>query len=203
MGKRLTLAHVKPGVSLSLEFFMDTLTLAVFNALIAFLAFLFGLSSCWFVYVRPLRQDLINGFSTIITHFGYLRTNALIDVPINALILVATNLEGLNKDTAIGNCIVLATVYDNREMFLALRDTVPKEDLLRALRARDNLETWIQGSGSTSEEAAQSREAGEKFVFFALGTRTLIHLDAPIEEAERRDLEKYITNYRNAKRKKR
>lgn len=136
--------------------------------------------------------ELSKGFQAIVTHFGRSTSN----VPINELVLIAVNLPRPNKNRALMDLITLATLYGNKEMFFALRDRVPEKDLRRALLAKDNLGIWIHGTSDVGKENA------EKLVFFALGTRTLIHLDAPIEEAERRVFEKYVTDNRNVKHKK-
>lgn len=112
---------------------------------------------------------------------SYLRTNIATGHGnlVVALTMFANALPRNDRDWAIYSLVSLATLNNNSEALLAIRDHIRPKDLIRALNNRSDgdLKNCIRGE-------VIGRLNGMKLICFAMGTRTIQHLDANIADAE-------------------
>ncbi len=103
--------------------------------------------------------------------------------PVNALAMYVNTLKGHARTLAIYKLIRLATHKDNLVAFLVLRDRIPSKALKHTLKywGDGDLKAWVHGTEI-------GRLNGMKLVCFALGLRTIEHLDSRLTKVECNEL---------------
>lgn len=101
-----------------------------------------------------------------------------------SLAMIANALTEADRTAAIKELVQLATVHNNREAFLAIRDHIKPEDL--------ELTLWTHPSLLKKEGQHDVGDHQRKFFCVYKGFRTLQHLDTPFTEKEHTALRKWI-----------
>lgn len=104
--------------------------------------------------------------------------------PVTLLAMLANALSGQDQVSAIWHLASLATLNNNPDAFLALRDHISANDLRRTLKSwcGGDLKGYIAGNPSIGQLN------GKKLICFIVGMRTIEHLDTELTAAEHKML---------------
>lgn len=104
--------------------------------------------------------------------------------PVTLLAMLANALSGQDQVNAIWHLASLATLNNNTDALLALRDHISAKKLRRTLKSwgGGDLKGYIAGDPSVGQAN------GKKLICFAVGTRTIEHLDTELTAAEHKML---------------